>query len=76
MVFKVEDKDLLVRTKLPSNSSGQAFSRFVVLARDKKKLKFLAINLMSVNMKLIIKSLFYLKFYYNSLNAILKVLQP
>jgi len=58
MVFKVEDKDLLVRTKLPSNSSGQAFSRFVVLARDKKKLKYLAINVMSVNMKVIFKSLF------------------
>jgi len=29
MVFIVEAKGLIVRTKLPSNSSGQAFPRFV-----------------------------------------------
>jgi len=32
MVFIVEDKGLIIRTKLPSNSSGQAFSRFAALA--------------------------------------------
>jgi len=31
MFFIIEDKGLIVRTKLPSNSSEQAFYRFVAL---------------------------------------------